>query len=164
MKSKKVFLIIRLGTWHMWPSWQPGRVSTLTSHPTLNFLHTIRDREICQHTAQRLPAQIKTNTKLSCQHFRFNDLPVATAGDAGGEKLGRAAPSLSSCLRGLGLVSPPSSLARRCIPNFTACGVWHQAWENFPQFPLKNVKLREAFNFLKCQLFKDLFKIHFKPF
>ena len=140
MKSKKIFLIIRLGTWHMWPSWQPGRVSTLTSHPTLNFLHTIRDREICQHTAQRLPAQIKTNTKLSCQHFRFNDLPLATAGDAGGEKLAGAAPSLASWVRGLGLVSPPSSLARRCITNFTACGMGKLSSVSFEKRQTKSQK------------------------
>ena len=129
MKSKKVFLIIRLGTWHMWPSWQPRLGLHTHVTPNLELPSHDQRREICQHTAQRLPAQIKTNTKLSCQHFRFNDLPVATAGDAGGEKLGRAAPSLASCLRGLGLVSPhlphlwPED-ASQTSPR-VACGIRH---------------------------------------
>ena len=83
----------------MWPSWQPG--PGLHTHVTPNLelpSHDQRPGDGCQHPA---PAQIKTNTKLSCQNFRFNDLPVATAGDAGGEKLGRVPSAMASCLRGL---------------------------------------------------------------
>ena len=138
MKSKKVFLIIRLGTWHMWPSWQPRLGLHTHVTPNLELPSTRSETERSANT--RLPAQIKTNTKLSCQNFRFNDLPVATAGDAGGEKLWRAAPSLASWVRGLGLVSPPSSLARRCITNFTACGMGKLSSVSFEKRQTKSQK------------------------
>ena len=116
----------------MWPSWQPQPSLTLT--PNLELPSHEQRREICQHEPHRAcSAHIKTNTKLSCQNFRFNDLPVAGQWPLQQgmqrwetEESGQPRHQLSPGPR------TPSSLAKRCIQ--TSLVVWQEkTWISWRQ-------------------------------
>ena len=121
-KSKKVFSNHQ--TWHVAHVAQlaaaAGSPHSRHTQPWTSFTRSETERS----ANTRLPAQIKTNTKLSCQNFRFNDLPVATAGDAGGEKLGRAAPGQPwPAVSGVWCQQTHHLWPEDASENFT--GLWH---------------------------------------
>ena len=71
MRSKKVFLIIRLGTWHMWPSWQP-RLGLYT-HVTPNLelpSHDQRPRDLPTHGSVEAPSPNQNQYKAQLPTFQ----------------------------------------------------------------------------------------------
>ena len=125
----------------MWPSWQP-RLG-LHTHVTPNLelpSHDQRPRDLPTHgwLSSSAPSPNQNQYKAELPNFRFNDLPVATAGDAGGEKIRRVAPALAWP----GQLSPCQhhliSGQKMHENTLVVCGIRHE--KTFPRFQRQTLK------------------------